>query len=66
MLSRVPQHQGLFCFSHHPNREEAEGAQGVWRGQLIPADQKDIPQLTSSCLVYEVGEEEEGRGGSLE
>ena len=64
----LTQSQGLFCFSHHPTREEAGGAQGVGRGHSWDS----WPQLTKGIFQtmwrhaqhIKLGEEE-GRGGTF-
>lgn len=52
--------KALFCFLNHPS---AGGTQGVWKrqpGQVILADQRDVPDHAASCSVCKGGGRRKG------
>lgn len=56
--AELVQSQGLLCSSPHSIGEEAgaaQGAEGTLRGQLSPADQREIPYHMGSCSVNKAG-----------
>lgn len=55
-------HQDLLSPSPHPT---GWGAQGAGRGQLTPADPRDVPPAVASCSVCKAGGKRR-KGGNIQ